>query len=158
MYGFLIDENSEIALRALIRELDQVGNNLAAFVGAGVSRQAGLPLWKELMAAMDKEAQKYSERTPLVPGVPGMSEAGLPTYELSFWYGFFFPAGTPRDIVRRMFDATAVAVANPAAGALLATGGTESVGSKSPEEFAAFIAEDAKTWTQVVKDSGAKAD
>ena len=98
------------------------------------------------------------DRTPLVPGVPGMAEAGLPAYEMSFWYGFFFPAGTPRDIVKRMFDATAVAVANPAAGALLATGGTENVGSRSPEEFAAFIAEDAKTWTQVVKDSGAKAD
>jgi tripartite-type tricarboxylate transporter receptor subunit TctC len=98
------------------------------------------------------------ERSPLVPGVPGMAEAGLPAYEMSFWYGLFFPAGTPRDIVKRMFDATAVAVANPAAGALLAIGGTENVGSKSPEEFAAFIAEDAKTWTQVVKDSGAKAD
>ncbi|MEO8143847.1 MAG: tripartite tricarboxylate transporter substrate binding protein [Betaproteobacteria bacterium] len=98
------------------------------------------------------------ERTPLVPGVPGMVEAGLPTYEMSFWYGFFFPAGTPRDIVKRMFDATALAGANPVVAALLATGGTETVGSKSPEEFAAFIAEDAKIWTQVVKDSGAKAD
>src|SRR3954467_12467632 len=33
--------------------------------------------------------------TPLVPGVPGMAEAGLPDYEISFWYGFFVPAGTP---------------------------------------------------------------
>ena len=34
-------------------------------------------------------------RTPLVPGVPGMGEAGLPDYEIAFWYGVFVPAGTP---------------------------------------------------------------
>jgi tripartite-type tricarboxylate transporter receptor subunit TctC len=98
------------------------------------------------------------ERTPLVPGVPGMAEAGLPEYEISFWYGFFFPAGTPRDIVKRMFDATAAAIAVPATGKALEKEGTEASGSKSPEDFAAFIAEDAKLWARLVKDSGAKAD
>jgi tripartite-type tricarboxylate transporter receptor subunit TctC len=98
------------------------------------------------------------ERTPLVPGVPGMIEAGLPDYEISFWYGFFFPAGTPREAVKRMFDATHAAAANPAVGRVLEVGGTETAGSKSPEEFAAFIAEDAKLWTRVVKDAGVKAD
>ena len=98
------------------------------------------------------------ERTPLVPGVPGMAEAGLPAYDISFWYGFFFPAGTPREIVKRVFDATTAAAANPVVGKLLEHGGTETLSSKSPEEFAAFIAEDAKLWARVVKDSGAKAD
>jgi tripartite-type tricarboxylate transporter receptor subunit TctC len=98
------------------------------------------------------------ERTPLVPGVPGMAEAGLPEYEISFWYGFFFPAGTPREIVKRMFDATAAAAANPAVGRALEHTGTETVGSKSPEDFASFIAEDAKLWARVVKDSNVKAD
>jgi tripartite-type tricarboxylate transporter receptor subunit TctC len=98
------------------------------------------------------------ERSPLVPGVPGMAEAGLPEYGLSFWYGFFFPAGTPKDAVQKMFDATAVAVASPAVGKSLAREGTETVGSKSPEEFAEFIAADAKLWTRLVKDSGIKAE
>jgi tripartite-type tricarboxylate transporter receptor subunit TctC len=98
------------------------------------------------------------DRTPLVPGVPGMAEAGLPDYEISFWYGFFFPAGTPRDIVKRMFDATAATVANPAVGRSLEHTGTETAGSKSPEDFAAFIAADAKLWARVVKDAGVKAD
>ena len=98
------------------------------------------------------------ERTPLVPGVPGMIEAGLPDYEISFWYGFFFPAGTPREIVKRMFDATAAAVAQPSVAQILAHAGTETQASKSPEEFAAFIAEDAKLWTRLVKDAGVKAD
>ena len=98
------------------------------------------------------------ERTPLVPGVPGMAEAGLPEFEISFWYGFFFPAGTPKDIVQKMFDATTVVIALPAIGKALEKEGTEATGSKSPEDFAAFITEDAKLWARLVKDSGVKAD
>ena len=97
-------------------------------------------------------------RTPLVPGIPGMAEAGLPDYGISFWYGFFFPAGTPKEIVKKMFDATAAVIAQPALGKALEREGTESAGSKSPEDFAAFIAEDEKLWARLVKDSGAKAD
>ena len=98
------------------------------------------------------------QRTPLVPGVPGMAEAGLPDYEISFWYGFFVPAGTPKDIVKKLYDATAAVLAQPAVGRMLEKEGTETSGSKSPEDFAAFIAEDAKLWARLVKDSGAKAD
>jgi tripartite-type tricarboxylate transporter receptor subunit TctC len=98
------------------------------------------------------------ERTPLVPGVPGMIEAGLPDYEISFWYGFFFPAGTPREVGKRMFEATVAAGAQPAVAQILAHAGTETSVSKSPEEFAAFVAEEAKLWAQLVKDAGVKAD
>jgi tripartite-type tricarboxylate transporter receptor subunit TctC len=69
-------------------------------------------------------------RTPLMPEVPGMAEAGLPEYEIGFWYGFFAPAGE----------------------------GTEVSVSRSPEDFAAFIAAEAPLWARLVKESGAKAD
>lgn len=98
------------------------------------------------------------ERTPLVPGVPGMAEAGLPGYEISFWYGFFVPAGTPREIVMKLFDATRAALNSPAVGPLLAKEGTEASGSKSPEDFGAFLAEDSRLWARLVKESGAKAE
>jgi tripartite-type tricarboxylate transporter receptor subunit TctC len=98
------------------------------------------------------------ERTPLVPGVPGMAEAGLPEYELSFWYGFFVPTGTPADIVRRLYAVTAQVLQMPELGATLAREGTETSGSKSPGDFRAFLAEDAKLWARLVKESGAKAD
>jgi tripartite-type tricarboxylate transporter receptor subunit TctC len=96
--------------------------------------------------------------TPLIPGVPGMAEAGLPDYEIGFWYGFFVPAGTPPDIVRRLFEATSQVVNAPETGRILAREGTETAGSASPEEFARFLAEDAKLWARLVKESGAKAD
>ena len=98
------------------------------------------------------------ERTPLVPGVPGMAEAGLPDYEIAFWYGFFVPTGTPPEAVRKLFDATSQALKAPETGRTLAREGTETSASRSPEDFAAFLAADAKLWTRLVKDSGAKLD
>jgi tripartite-type tricarboxylate transporter receptor subunit TctC len=94
----------------------------------------------------------------LIPGVPGMAEAGLPDYEIGFWYGFFVPAGTPREIVSRLYSATAQVLKLPDTARLLAKEGTETAGSSSPEDFAAFLKEDAKLWARLVKDSGAKAD
>ena len=97
-------------------------------------------------------------RTPLVPGVPGMAEAGLPDYEISFWYGFFVPAGTPAAATQRLFDETAQALKLPEVARALAKEGTETAASASPADFAAFLAEDAKLWARLVKDSGAKFD
>jgi tripartite-type tricarboxylate transporter receptor subunit TctC len=96
--------------------------------------------------------------TPLLPGIAGMGEAGLPDYEISFWYGFFVPAGTPAEVVRKLFDATRQVLKLPETARILAREGTETSGSASPEEFAGFLAEDAKLWARLVKDSGAKAD
>jgi tripartite-type tricarboxylate transporter receptor subunit TctC len=97
-------------------------------------------------------------RTPLVPGVPGMVDAGLPDYEISFWYGLFVPAGTPPEIVRRLYAATGQALRAPNVNQTLAREGTEVSGSDSPDDFSAFLAEDAKLWARLVKESGAKAE
>jgi len=96
--------------------------------------------------------------TPLIPGVPGMGEAGLPDYEIGFWYGFFVPAGTPAEVVRKLYDATSQVLQIPEVAKTLAREGTETAGSRSPEDFSAFIAEDAKLWARLVKESGAKAE
>jgi tripartite-type tricarboxylate transporter receptor subunit TctC len=97
-------------------------------------------------------------RTPLVAGVSGMAEAGLPDYEISFWYGLFVPTGTPADAVRKIYDAANQAVKAPETAKALAPHGTEASGSASPDEFAAFLAQDAKLWARLVKESGAKMD
>jgi tripartite-type tricarboxylate transporter receptor subunit TctC len=97
-------------------------------------------------------------RSALVPDVPGMAEAGLPDYEISFWYGFFVPAGAPPEVVRRLFQATARAVQAPETARAFAKEGTETAASSSPADFAAFIAQDALLWARLVRDSGVKAD
>ena len=96
--------------------------------------------------------------SPSVPGLPGMGEAGLAGYDLTFWYGFFVPAGTPPDAIRKLFTATTQVLQRPDLKQLLAKEGTDVAGSKSPEEFAAFLREDAKLWQQLVKETGAKVD
>jgi tripartite-type tricarboxylate transporter receptor subunit TctC len=93
-----------------------------------------------------------------MPDIPGMAEAGLPEFGISFWYGFFVPAGTPPDIVRKLFDTITVAMQRPEVKAILAREGTEVTLSRSPEDFAAFLAEDAKLWARLAKESGATID
>lgn len=97
-------------------------------------------------------------RSALVPDVPGMAEAGLPDYEISFWYGFFVPAGTPQDAVRRLALAASRALQAPETARAFAREGTETSSSASPEDFAAFIAQDAALWARLVRESGAKAE
>ncbi len=97
-------------------------------------------------------------RTPLVPDLPGMEEAGLADYEMSFWYGFFVPAATKPEIIKKLFDATVSALQQPEVKQAFAREATETAASRSPEDFAAFLAEDAKFWVRLVKESGAKLD
>jgi tripartite-type tricarboxylate transporter receptor subunit TctC len=98
------------------------------------------------------------ERSSLVPDLPGMVEAGLPDYAIEFWYGFFVPAGTPSVIIKKLFDATLIALQQPQVKAALAREGTEVSLSVSPEQFAAFLAEDAKFWVKLVKDADVKVE
>ena len=98
------------------------------------------------------------ERSALVPGLPGMREAGLPEYNLEFWYGMFVPAGTPPAIVRKIYDATVAAMQQPSVKAALAREGTEVSVSASPEQFNDFLAEDGKFWVNLVKTAKVKVD
>lgn len=94
------------------------------------------------------------ERSPLVPDLPGMAEAGLPDYTIEFWYGLFVPAQTPADVVRKLFDAATQAMRQSAVKQALMRDGTDVSLSPSQEHFNAFLAADNKFWTQLVKDAG----
>jgi tripartite-type tricarboxylate transporter receptor subunit TctC len=93
-----------------------------------------------------------------MPDIPGMAEAGLPAYDLSSWYGLFLPAGTPPAVVKTVFDAAIKSVHQPDVKAMLQKEGTEVVLSKSPQDFASYLAQDAKFWTDLVKRSGITAN
>jgi len=94
------------------------------------------------------------ERSPLMPDIPGMAEAGLPAYDLASWYGLFLPAGTAPAVVQTVFDAATKAVQQPDIKTVLAREGTEVLLSKSPQDFAGYLAQDSKFWVDLVKRSG----
>jgi tripartite-type tricarboxylate transporter receptor subunit TctC len=98
------------------------------------------------------------DRFPLISEYPGMKEAGLPNYKIDFWYGFFFPPGTPDAIVKKVFDATAIALKQPEVRAALAREGTDVSGSASPGDFVNFIKDENRFWAKLAKDAGAKLD
>ena len=98
------------------------------------------------------------ERSPLVPNLPGMKEAGLPDYNLEFWYGMFVPAGTPPAIVQKIYSATVAAMQQPSVKASLARDGTEVSISSSPEQFNSFLTEDGKFWVKLVKSANVKVE
>jgi tripartite-type tricarboxylate transporter receptor subunit TctC len=89
-----------------------------------------------------------------MPDIPGMAESGLPAYDLASWYGLFMPAGTPPAIVKTVFDAATKAVQQPDVKAVLQKEGTEVLLSKSPQDFAEYLARDSQFWVQLVKQSG----
>ena len=96
------------------------------------------------------------ERVPQLPDVPTMLEQGFPANVSSSWQGVLVPAGTPRPIIEKLHAALAKAVADPKVVERMAEAGVIATTSKSPEEFKAYLAEDAKKWSEVIQKTGAK--
>jgi tripartite-type tricarboxylate transporter receptor subunit TctC len=96
-------------------------------------------------------------RSPELPGVSTVDEAGVPGYELSPWYGLLAPAGTPRGIVAGLAAEVTKIVRAAEIRDKLAVQGAEVAGG-SPEEFAAVIRADSLTWSRVVKDTGMRGE
>lgn len=98
-----------------------------------------------------------AQRSPALPDVPTLSELGVKGYEARTWYAIWAPAGTPRDIVQRMQQATAKALSGAELKGIWQTLGAEP-GGQSSEDMARFVDAEVKKWAKVVKDSGAKLD
>ncbi len=96
--------------------------------------------------------------SPAVPGIPGSAEAGLPTYEYTFWFGLYVPAGTPAPVVKRLHAAAARGLAKPEVKEKIAAQGMDATPSASPEAFDADIKAEAPLLERVVRDSGAKVE
>ena len=86
-------------------------------------------------------AVSSKERSPALPDVPTVAEAGVPGYEATSWIGMLAPAGTPRASLDRLWDAVNAAMKLPTVRETLESGGTDIVVSK-PEDFTRVIASD----------------
>lgn len=92
-------------------------------------------------------------RSPLLPEVPTVAEAGLPGAENTSWGAMLVPAGTPEAAVARLGAALRDAVAVPAVKERMAQAGADAA-SSSPAELAALMRREAERWGKVVKEAG----
>lgn len=98
-----------------------------------------------------------AKRSPELPDVPTIAEAGVPGYGATSWFGMFTTAGTPAPVVSKVHGALMKVLADPEVKKQIAGQGAEPVAEK-PEQFAQFIAAETAKWAKVVKASGASVD
>lgn len=97
------------------------------------------------------------ERSPLLPEVPTMEEAGFKGYVSTVWNGVFVKAGTPRPIVERLSREIGAILNSPDMRRGLREQGYDAIPS-SPEDFSALIRSEIPRWGAIVRQSGAKID
>ncbi len=97
------------------------------------------------------------ERSPLLPDVPTVAEAGFPQVESTSWFGLVLPAGTPQPIIDRLSAELAAISRQPALRQRLADLGLETLHS-SPAQFAALIRADHAKWGAVIQRAGIRPD
>ena len=90
-------------------------------------------------------------RSPTLPQVPTMTEAGMPKYKAIGWFGLLAPAGTPAAIVAKLSDAVAEAVKSPEVITGLRVQGIEPASSR-PAAFAAFVREQLELHKKLAED------
>lgn len=94
---------------------------------------------------------------PLAPGVPTLDQAGLKGFDVTAWFGFAAPAGTPKPVVDRLNAEMVKALRDPMVSANLTQLGVTII-ADSPEHFAGYMASESKKWREVVRRSGVKLD
>jgi tripartite-type tricarboxylate transporter receptor subunit TctC len=93
------------------------------------------------------------QRTPTVPGVPTMSESGLPGFEVIGFFGVMAPAATPPAIVTRLNAEIARILARPDTRERFAAQALEP-GNMSAAQFADYIKAEGEKWGRVIKEAG----
>ncbi|SOZ39145.1 tripartite tricarboxylate transporter substrate binding protein [Cupriavidus neocaledonicus] len=92
------------------------------------------------------------QRSTLLPNVPTVAESGVPGYEVNVWFGIQAPAGTPKEIVQKLNQEIAKALADPDIVKRFREQGVEVVGS-SPTKFATLVEAEIQKWGSVVRDA-----
>ncbi|HYK15841.1 MAG TPA: tripartite tricarboxylate transporter substrate binding protein, partial [Burkholderiales bacterium] len=93
-----------------------------------------------------------ARRSPALPDVPTVAEAGVPGYDSGAWFGLVAPANTPKDLVDKLSREIARILKLPDVSARLADLGAEAVGS-TPEQFSAHIKAEIAKWAKVIRDA-----
>jgi tripartite-type tricarboxylate transporter receptor subunit TctC len=115
----------------------------------------GIPINLPMIKAGKVKALATSglKRSPQLPNVPTISEAGLPGFEVNVWYGLFAPRGTPAKIVDKIALDVNQLLKTPEMRERFTALGAEAEGT-SPAEFKAYFRNDMDKWRKVVKAAG----
>jgi tripartite-type tricarboxylate transporter receptor subunit TctC len=113
---------------------------------------ASLP---ELLAWLRTIGVAELKRIRAAPDVPTLDESGLPGFDAATWLGLGMRAGTPAEIVGRLAEGSARALAEARAAKRMTSLGIEPR-RMTPEEFAAFLRADSAKWADIIRRSGAK--
>jgi len=97
------------------------------------------------------------KRAPLLPNLPTMTEAGLPSVEAVNWYGILVPAKTPHEIIAKLNEGIVKSLNDKDLRGKMIERGADPVTS-TPEQFTAFLTGDMERWAKIVKTSGIKVD
>jgi len=89
------------------------------------------------------------QRISQMPDVPTMAEAGFPNIDVTFWLGLLAPAGTPPDIIEKLYEHSRQAMSVPTANTALSAQGT--IVMTNPKDFATRIASETKQLAEVIK-------
>ena len=100
-------------------------------------------------------AVSSTTRSPFMPDLPTMAEAGVAGYEAGSWYGILVPAGTPGPVIQRLNTEIVRAVKSPQVRDRLSGEGAEPIGS-TPAEFAAHIKAEMARLGKVIREAGLK--
>jgi tripartite-type tricarboxylate transporter receptor subunit TctC len=97
------------------------------------------------------------KRSPGLPELPTVAEAGLPGFDSGIWYGILAPAGTPREIIARLNSEIVRALNQPDYRNFLVRNAVIPIGSP-PGELGQYIKSELVKWAKVVKDAGVRVD
>ena len=98
-----------------------------------------------------------ARRSALAPDLPTISESGLPGFQVTTWFGFFAPAGTPVTIVNKLNLEIVKALESPDLKSRLFNMGLEITGG-TPAMLSARISSDSQTWMPVIRQIGLRLD
>jgi tripartite-type tricarboxylate transporter receptor subunit TctC len=130
----VIAGNTQIVIGSLIQTLPHIKSGRLKVLGVGSAR-----------------------RVPALPDVPTISEAGVPGYEATNWWGIVAPAGTPRPVIERLHKELSVTLASAETKKRFESEGGEAA-QMTPGEFGRFIAAETAKWAKVVKEAGIRAE
>ena len=127
--------------------IDLVGGHIQVGIPSAIS---GMPHVRS--GKLRALAVTSLKRTPLMPELPTVAEAGVPGYSIDSWYGIAAPAATPAAIIGKLNGEIARSLKAPAVVDILAKEGAVPVGS-TPVEFHALMKEEIDKWGKVIKTS-----